>query len=287
MATSNDPAAPRRMLMAELRAARDEAGLTRERAAESLGFSLSKMVRIEGGDQGVSLPDLRVMLELYNVTDEERIRDLKQLANSSRRQSWWSGYREYISRQFGQLLGLEGSASQIRVFHPMLVPALLHTEDYAFELLRVSMREKKAQELVNLRQQRQQRLYGQAKPPRMRFVFGEEALIRVIGNPDVMERQFRRLLELANVPSVSIRIVPLSARAHPGLSGSFILVDIEETGEELLFCEGAGGDMAIRDDKKLTDPFVEHFSTLTRLALPEDDTRALIERALESPEQRN
>src|SRR5580698_1513704 len=130
---ADDPAIPRRRLRVELRAARAATGLTREDAARTLDWSLSKLVRIETGDQGVSVTDLRAMLGLYNITDERRITELAQLARGTRLHSRWSSYRELISRQFGQYLGLEGSASRIRVFHPMLVPALLHTDDYAFE----------------------------------------------------------------------------------------------------------------------------------------------------------
>jgi transcriptional regulator with XRE-family HTH domain len=274
------------MLMAELRAARGGAGLTREDAARLLDWSVSKLVRIETGDQGVSGTDLRAMLNLYNITDEPRISELTQLARGTRLHSWWTSYREIISRQFGQYLGLEGSASRIRAFHPMLLPALLHTKDYGFELLRVRMDEKKAKALVELRTQRQERLFARPEPPGMEFVFGEEALKRPIGSPEVMESQLRHLLELAAEPYIKIRIVPLSVGAHPGLSGSFILLSLMETGEELLFLEGAGSDVVSRDDLLIIDPFIEHFNTLTRLALSGDDTKSLIMRSLEGLEQR-
>jgi transcriptional regulator with XRE-family HTH domain len=281
MATSNDPAAPRRMLMAELRAARGDAGLTREHAANELAWSVSKLVRIETGDQGVSVTDLRAMLTLYNVADVGRIAELTQLARGTRLHTWWSGYRDTISRPFGQYLSLEGSASRIRAFHPMLVPALLHTQGYAFELLKVRMSEEEALKLLELRSKRQERLFRQQEPPEMEFVFGEEALNRRIGSRDVMKHQCRRLLELTAVPRVTIRIVPLSAGAHPGLSGSFILLSLEETREELLFLEGAGGDMVSRDDELVIAPFIKHFKTLTDVALSEGATRSLIERNLE------
>jgi hypothetical protein len=149
------------------------------------------------------------------------------------------------------------------------------------------MGEEKARKLVRLRVERQKRLFGRADPPVMRFVLGEEALNRPIGPPEVMERQLRRLLELADEPSISIRIVPLNAGAHPGLSGSFILLDLDETNEVLLFLEGAGSDLVIRDEKNLIDPFVGYFATLTDLALSEEDTRSLIRRTLETPRWRD
>jgi transcriptional regulator with XRE-family HTH domain len=280
MSTSNDPAAPRRILMAGLRAARSDAGLTREDAARSLHWSLSKIVRIETGEQGVSVTDLRAMLSLYRVADEARIDELTQLAHGSRAHTWWSSYRDVISRQFGQYLSLEGSASRIRAFHPMLVPALLHTREYGFELLKVGSGNEHAQALLELRLKRQERMFGQEDPPEMEFIFGEEALIRRIGSSDVMKHQCRSLLELMTRPRTTIKVVPLGAGAHPGLSGSFILLSLQETQEELLFLEGAGGDMASRDERHVIDPFIDRFNRLTDIALSENDTRSLIEHTL-------
>ena len=80
MATSSNPVTPRHMLGGELRTAREGTGLTREQAAKTIGFSLSKLLRIEGGEQGVSPVDLRALLELYGVTDEERVTELGRLA---------------------------------------------------------------------------------------------------------------------------------------------------------------------------------------------------------------
>jgi transcriptional regulator with XRE-family HTH domain len=278
---ADDPAIPRRRLRVELRAARAATGLTREDAARTLDWSLSKLVRIETGDQGVSVTDLRAMLQLYNVTDEGRVRELTTLARSTRRQSWWSSYRDVISKQFGQYLGYEGAASYIRTFHPMLVPGLLHTDDYAFEILRLRMTNERARRLVNLRMERQERVLDQQHPPETTFVFGEEALTRCIGGPGVMREQLRHLVEVAARPSVSIQVVPLSAGAHPGLSGSFILLGLQETGEDLLFLEGAGADVVSRDDREMIPPFIESFHTLRGLALSEDDTRMLIIRRID------
>jgi transcriptional regulator with XRE-family HTH domain len=281
MVIADDRAVPRRRLMVELRAARAAAGLAREEVVEALGWSLSKVVRIETGEQGVSVTDLRAMLELYGVSGEEHVQELTALARSGRRQSYWSGYRDVISKQFGQYLGYEGSASYICTFHPLLIPGLLHTDEYAFEILRMRMPEERARKLVNLRMKRQERLLGQPRPPEMAFIFGEEALIRWIGGPSVMRRQLQYLLEVADKAGVTVQIVPLSVGSHPGLSGSFILLGLQETGEDLLFLEGASGDLVSRDDQEMIDPFIESFGMLRGMALSAEGTKMLVTRQIE------
>jgi transcriptional regulator with XRE-family HTH domain len=281
MPIADDPAISRRRLKGELRAVRAEAELTREDAAAALDWSLSKLVRIETGDQGISVTDLRAMLQLYKVSDESTIQELTELARSSRGQTWWSGYRDVVTKQYGQLLGYEGSASYIRAFHPLLIPGLLHTDEYAFELRRVRMSEEQARKLVNLLVERQERLFDQQKPPETTFVFGEEALNRLIGGPTIMRRQLRHLLGVAERPTVSIQIVPFSIGAHAGLIGPFTMLGLQDSGEDLLFFEGAVGDVVNRDDEEMIISFTDEFEKLRSLALSERETTTLLNQMIE------
>lgn len=285
MAIAGDPAISRRVLKGRLREARTAAGLTREEAVKALEWSLSKLVRIETGDQGVSVTDVRAILQLYKVTDKAQIQELTKLARGSRRPSWWTSYRQLITKPFSQLLGYESSASSVRTFHPLLVPGVLHTAEYAYELLRLTQSEEVARALVKLRIERRERLLAQEGPPEIAFVFGEEALIRQIGGPDVMRGQLRHLLGVAANPAVTIQIIPLSAGAHPGLSGPFTLLVLQETGEVLLFLESACGDFASRDDQEMIDRFMDNFERLRKSALPVAETRELISRRLELLDQ--
>jgi transcriptional regulator with XRE-family HTH domain len=280
MATADDAMVARRALKQQLREARNAANLTRDEAVKALDWSLSKLVRMETGDQGVSVTDLRAMMQLYGVTDKARIQELTKLARSSRGRAWWSSYRPVISKPLSQLLGYEGSASSVRTFHPMLVPGVLHTAEYAAALLRMTQNEEVARALVELRMARQERLLNRDNPPRMGFVFGEEALNRLIGGPGVMRGQLIHLLKLADHPAITLQVIPLSAGAHPGLTGPFNLLDLE-TGEVLLFLESAGEDFASRDDQEMIDRFIDNFEKLRESALSVPETRQLISDRLE------
>ena len=140
-----DTSSQRRKLMAGLRRARSAAGLTQRVAAERLNWSQSKLIRIENGAVGISVTDLRAMLQLYRVTDQQSIEDLSNAALHSRGLSWWSRFRDVVSPQFATYLGQEASASSIAVFHPFLIPGLLHTREYATALLEPHTRGQQAQ----------------------------------------------------------------------------------------------------------------------------------------------
>jgi transcriptional regulator with XRE-family HTH domain len=263
----------------ELRRLRDTAGLTQRQAAERLEWSLSKLIRIEAGTVGVSVTDLRAMLQFYGVTNQRLVDSLSEAARGSKGQSWWSQYRESISPQFAQYLGQEGAASSLRVFHPFLIPGLLHTEEYAFELQRVHDEGAPARRAVALRMERQRKLLGRDKPPQAAFVLGQEALYRWIGGPAVMGRQLRRLLEVMSGPGrpgASVQIVPFSAGSYAGTLGSFVLLGFD-SGEDLLFAEGAGGELVSRDDQEKIGRFTEYFDMMRDVALPGDQAQALVE----------
>src|SRR5215467_14881196 len=75
-----------RRLAAELRRFRERAGLTGEEAAHHLGWSGSKLSRIELHRIGVKQADLRKLLALYGV-DEAYRDELLALARESKHKS--------------------------------------------------------------------------------------------------------------------------------------------------------------------------------------------------------
>lgn len=271
-----DTSSQRRKLMAGLRRARSAAGLTQRVAAERLSWSQSKLIRIENGAVGISVTDLRAMLQLYKVTDQQSIEDLANAAMHSRGLSWWSPFRDVISPQFATYLGQEASASSIGVFHPFLIPGLLHTREYATALVEPHTSGQRAQRIVQMRLQRQESLLGHEDSPGAVFVFGEEALYRWIGSPAVMQRQLQHLLDISEQPGITVEVIPFTAGAHAGLLGPFILLGFDDPSENLLFVEGISGDLVSRSDEDRVTQFIEHFTAMREQALPASQARALI-----------
>ncbi len=275
MAAVGDPNVKRRKLRSALRKARESARLTQREAAHELDWSLSKLIRIEAGAQGLSVTDLAALLNLYRVTDEDIVADLKMAARGSRGQSQWSGYRDIVSPQFVRYLDHESIASSLRVFHPFLIPGLLHTETYAAELLGAHPEPERALRISELRMERQDRLFAQ-RDLEFSFIVDEEALHRWIGGRTGMRLQLQHLLDMSERPNVSIHIVPFSAGAHPGLRGPFILLDLDETGDEILFLESVSGDQLVRDEPERIAEYAAYFEELRELALPGERGSTLI-----------
>ncbi|MFC8847896.1 MULTISPECIES: DUF5753 domain-containing protein [unclassified Micromonospora] len=70
-----------------------------------------------------------------------------------------------------------------------------------------------------------QAILSRPTPPALHALLDEAVLRRALGGPQVMARQLRHLVEAAERPTVTLRVVPLTAGAHTGLDGSFALFD--------------------------------------------------------------
>jgi transcriptional regulator with XRE-family HTH domain len=277
---ADDPSARRRRLGTELRRRREALNLKQREAAAELEWSLSKLIRIEAGAHGVSLSDLKSMIDVYKISDKRQVDALMAAARASRGQAWWSRYRDAVQPPYARYLGHEGSAESFRIFHPFLVPGLLQTEEYATELLKVLPDQRSAGLLVELKMDRQQRLFAQ---PGLSFTFimGEEALYRWIGGREAMQRQLAHLVGVSDRANVELRIVPFDAGAYPGLIGPLVLLRLIESGEDVSYIENVDGDQLIRDDPDTISKHIEYFETMIEISLTQERSEALLRERIE------
>ncbi|CAM5475115.1 hypothetical protein STENM36S_07793 [Streptomyces tendae] len=115
------PVVRRRKLGAELRALRTSAGITSGEAARLVGWHQSKVSRIETGTSGVKPADVRLLLDVYGVDDEQLRGLLVMLARSEDaggRHHWWHAYRGVLASatcgdrgEVGRVAGGEDSAA--------------------------------------------------------------------------------------------------------------------------------------------------------------------------------
>jgi transcriptional regulator with XRE-family HTH domain len=275
----DNPIVQRRRLRTALRQHREAASFTQRDAAEQLDWSISKLVRIESGNQSISVSDLQAALSLYGVTDEDTVAVLKELARSARSRPWWHDYRDIVSVEFSDYLGHESDSTSLVDFHPFLIPALLHTPDYNAALLSFMKMPARTARIVQLKTRRQELLF--ARPGvLLEFIMTEEAIGRWIGGRDTMRLQLEHIQEVGRRPNVSIRIVPLTAGVHPGLGGSFVVVQ-NEAGERIVYLESMNGDQLTKDEPAVLVRYDEYIRELNGAALSLDATDALLKAQVE------
>lgn len=277
MSQSDTPILHQRRLRAELRNLRESAQLTQKDVADRLEWSVSKVIRIENGSTNVGTTDLRALLMLYNVTDEQKIKQLIEEGRASRQSAWWTRFRPLIDPQLYVFIGYEASATRIRQYQSLTMPGLLQTPEYTTALVTAYSGDPAKVELgVSLRRERQRIVTSSG--PRLEFVLDEAILRRNVGGAEVMRDQLRHIVGKSHLANISIRVLRFNARGHIGLRGSFSILDLTGFEDEyILVLEEAVRDVLIRDDKKEIRKYVDAFKPLQDLALEEDESIAFIE----------
>jgi transcriptional regulator with XRE-family HTH domain len=243
MSVDEGPTLRRRRLGAELKRCREAAGLTQEYVSRYFEWHAAKVTRIETARVAVTARDVRDLLTLYGVHDDDYREALIGLARQSRERTWWTDYRDIMRP--GNFVGLEAEASSMRVWEPIVLPGLLQTEAYMRALMRTGRSSDPPESIdrrVALRIKRQDRLTG-SNPLTLSAIVDESVIRRVVGGADVMGDQLRHLLGRAQLPNVTLQILPFDAGEHSFLGGSAALLEFRETTHlDVLYLEGLAGD---------------------------------------------
>jgi transcriptional regulator with XRE-family HTH domain len=254
MGIRTSPTLRRRRLAMELRRLRDEAGIKAAEVAVELGCSPGKVSQMETGRVGISVPDTKAMMELYGITGEHRA-VLVELARTARQKGWWQPHSTAIMPWFQRYIGLETESSILRNYESEFVPGLLQVEDYQRALLAGDLTPWSTQQIdrmVALRKGRQQILSGPGAP-RFWFILNEAVLLRRIGQPETMQAQLQRLLEVGRAPNVVLQVLPFAAGAHVAMTGAFMLVEFPDPGDpDVVYLEHLTGAAYIEEDDEVT-----------------------------------
>lgn len=258
MTTGESPAVARRRLRLALRKAREAKGLTQGEVAKRLDWSLSKVNRIESGDVKISSTDLQALLRLFDVTDENEIRQLSADAKASRLRGWWDEprYREHLTAPTMQLLQFETEASAIRAFQPTLIPGLLQTSAYADFVVNFfsgDLPEKTRAARFEIRMRRREQVFDRPDPPHYYLLLDESVLFREVGGAQVMADQLRELRAYLDRPYITLRVVPLALSAVLVMLGQFTILDLGDEENAVFYHE------SIIQDEIVHTPELIHF----------------------------
>jgi transcriptional regulator with XRE-family HTH domain len=243
------PTVRRRRLAAELRRLREATGKTHEDVAAALGWHRSKIGRIEGAQfVRVSLTDLRALLDLYGVSDEDQRQALILLSRQAREHGWWHSYADVLPNPHSVLIGLEAEAQSIRAYQSQLVPGLLQTEDYTRAVLKATRMTGhdpgEVERFVQVRKARQE-LLNQEPSAIFWAVLDEAVLRRRVGSAEVMQAQIARLAEVSDLPHVTLQVLTEDAGEHPAMEGSFMILSFPEPDPDVVYIDAATGGLYV------------------------------------------
>ncbi|MER7662664.1 MULTISPECIES: helix-turn-helix transcriptional regulator [unclassified Streptomyces] len=276
MASSVNPTVRRRRLGQELRRLRELKGMTAEEVAERLLVSQSKISRLENGRRSISQRDVRDLCGVYEVDDHRIVDSLMQMAKDSRQQGWWHAFGDI---PYSVYIGLETDAASLRVYEPQVVPGLLQTRQYAEALIGGALPETGTTDIdkrVSVRLRRQDRIKDSDHPLRLWVVIDEAALRRLVGGKNLMREQLEHLVELSQLPHVTVQVLPFEMGAHPGINGQYAILEFPDASDSsVVYIEGVTSDLYLEkaNDVQKYSVMYEH---LRAQALNVDQTRAFI-----------
>ncbi|MER5466393.1 helix-turn-helix transcriptional regulator [Streptomyces sp. NPDC002668] len=276
-ATKTSAAVQRLRLRTELRRARVAARLTQKQVAEQMEWSPSKLIRIEAGEVGISVNDLRPLLSTYGIDAPGTVNELLDLARSSRKMPF-TEYRDIYSKDVLDFLAMEASASINRTFQPLVMPGLLQTEEYAAATIKTYSPEASAsrvERMVEARMLRQEILDD--AEAQFFFIVDESVIRRLVGGLGVMRAQLRRLAEYAAQPNVNVLILPFSLGAHVASAGPFTIFEFDEAMPAFVFLENPRASASVSTAPDVAATYLETFWDLEEKVLKDSVPEILLQ----------
>ncbi|WUH99930.1 helix-turn-helix domain-containing protein [Spirillospora sp. NBC_00431] len=208
---------------------RERAGVTVAEAAARLDQPPSLMLKLESATAALRRGQAVELLKLYGTAGAEEAALLRHL-EELRPRNWWYPFGDLATGDVETLLILEGESDRVRTHQSSLVPGLLQTERYAWELMQsvgyVPL--ETIEHRVRLRMARQ-RVLSADDGPELRVVLDEAALCKIVGNGAVMREQYARLLDVTGDGRADVRIVPFAAGPHRATGHAFHLFESERS----------------------------------------------------------
>ena len=279
--SSASPTVRRRRLAAELRRLRGtRTGVT---VAKALGWSPAKVSRYELGQGSFPLEEIEKLLDYYGVTEPHRTQ-LLSLAAEANERGWWNDYAAALSPEYMEFIGLEAEAASALEYQVVAVPGLLQTEAYARAINSAHQQVLRmppgvSERRIAVRMIRQQVLTTRNPALGLSAVIDESVLLRRVGSHKVMYEQMHHLAEMARLPNVELRVLPLQSKTSLK-ADSFIVLGFsseQQTGAlgDVVSTEGMEQYLYIEGEAE-TYIFRLFFDEFVSAALSPDDSRELV-----------
>lgn len=260
-----------RRLAAGLGDLRARAGLNRQEVQAKTGINDATLYRIEEAQGRPQRRTLNTLLDLYRPEGHERER-LLHLFEVSIKKGLRRPYHAELSEPYNTYISLEAEARALRVFQPTLIPGLLQIEDYTRALIEgLSPADHAATVDVQVRARMdRQAALARRNPLELWAILDDSALHRIVGSAEVMRRQLAHIRAAAQRPNVVVQVIPHHAGPHPGMLGSFLVMDFPAADEpEVVYLDTMAGQVFVEDKSEICS-YVERFAALHTVALSPD-----------------
>jgi transcriptional regulator with XRE-family HTH domain len=257
-----------------IRAAMKKTKLNGNDIARKMGWSASKVSRLLSGKRGARPTDVAAVLALCSVIGTERERLLK-LCEEQEIPGWLQQHGPHLPKQLRTLMDHEQTMLRNNQLEIVVIPGMLQTADYAAAVMRGDglLPVEEIEGRVSARLSRQS-ILARPRPAEFVYFIHEFALRLPVGGPVVMSDQLHELLRVSIRPHVTLRVVPTTAGAFPGMAGAFQLMEFAEH-RPVNYLEGQTTALFLEEPGEIAT-YRRAIQLLAGIALTEGQSREMI-----------
>ncbi|MGW3326861.1 helix-turn-helix domain-containing protein [Streptomyces virginiae] len=257
-----------KMVGAMVAAARIAKNLTQKQLGELVRLDAETIASIEQGRRAL-MPNVAELMDLHLGLPGLLTVAAHEMPTLDATPPWAEEYMD-----------LEAKAIALSWFDNQVVPGLLQTENYARAVFRCRVPAHPEVEIEALTARRiaRQKILRRSTPPTLSFVIWEAVLRDRLGGDDIYAEQLRHLRACADLPDVSLQVMPLGRTSHAGLNGPFILLETPNH-QHLGYTETQRGSQLISDPDEVSI-LARKYAMLRTQALNTEQTRGLLGRLL-------
>lgn len=260
-----------RRLGAELRKLREQAGYSVTEGGEFINMGRAHLGHVEAGRTAIPADKVRALCHSYRSTREPLVEALITMGDDNGK-GWWTAYRRELGQAVLDLAELEAAADALFSYESLFIPGILQTTEYTRSIFRSSQAEQPSSALeqaVRFRAERQ-RILTREQPPALHAVIHEAALHVRFGGATVMRRQLLHLIRMAELPHVTIQVLPFTAEGLSAFSTPFLLVESHGSALETVLVETPGSSQYLHEYDAV-DKYGTRFGQLAAASLPPVD----------------
>ncbi|MGW5866200.1 helix-turn-helix domain-containing protein [Streptomyces sp. NPDC055239] len=262
-----------RRLGAELRKMREQACYSVTEGGEFIGMGRAHLGHVEAGRTAIPSEKLRSLCHSYGCTREPLVEALVSMGEESGK-GWWTEYRQALSQPVLDLAELEAAADALSSYESLFIPGILQIAEYTRSIFRSSQDERSTSELDRAAQFRmeRQKILTQERPPTLHAVIHEAALHVRFGGAAVMRKQLLHLIRMAELPHVTIQVLPFTAEGLSAFSTPFLLVGSHGAALKTVLVETPASSLYVHESEAV-DKYTARFARLSATALPPLDAK--------------
>ncbi|MBZ4019389.1 helix-turn-helix domain-containing protein [Streptomyces purpurogeneiscleroticus] len=258
-----------RLVGAQLALFRRLSGLTQRELSDRLNVGEETIASIEQGRRPLK-GDLAERLDLELGTRGVLAVAVEYMPEIEKFPVWAAEFIDY-----------EREAIAHYSYENQVFPGLLQTKPYAYAVFRNEiplLDETEIEERVAARIERQSILHRKA-PTTVSFILYEAVLREHLGgDAELHAEQLRHTRACADLPGVTIQVMPFGRPTHTGLSGPFVLLETPDH-VHLAYSETQRGGQLISDQDEVS-VLARKYAMLRTEALTPEETKSLLDRLL-------